>query len=154
MARVEAGAEVVQIFDTWAGSLPEAQFRAWSIAPTRKIVHALRAKFPGLPVIGFPRGSGALAVDYARATEISGIGLDTGMSPAWARDHLQPLACLQGNLDPLLLVAGGETMRTAAAHILKTLGRGPFIFNLGHGIVPQTPPDHVAELVEFVRATK
>jgi len=153
-AQVEAGAEAVQIFDTWAGSLPEAQFRAYTLAPTRKIVHALRARFPNLPVIGFPRGSGALAIDYARETEISGIGLDTGMSPAWARDNLQPLACLQGNLDPLLVVAGGEMMREAARHILRTFGGGPFIFNLGHGIVPQTPPDHVAELVELVRATK
>lgn len=153
-AQVEAGAEIVQIFDTWAGALPEAQFRAYSIAPTRKIVHALRATFPDLPVIGFPRGAGALAIDYARATEISGVGLDTGMSPRWARDHLQSLACLQGNLDPLLLVTGGATMREAAGHLLTTLGQGPFIFNLGHGIVPQTPPDHVAELVEFVRGTK
>ncbi|HUD50350.1 uroporphyrinogen decarboxylase [Parvibaculum sp.] len=153
-AQVEAGAEIVQIFDTWAGSLPEAQFRTYSIAPTKKIIHGLRAKFPGLPVIGFPRGAGALAIDYVRSTEISGVSLDTGMSPAWARDNLQTLACLQGNLDPLLLVAGGAEMREAATRILKALSHGPFIFNLGHGIVPQTPPDHVAELVEFIRAAK
>ena len=153
-AQVEAGAELVQIFDTWAGSLPETQFRAYSLGPTAKIVKALRAKFPGLPVIGFPRGSGALAIDYARDTQISGVSLDTGVSPGWAAENLQRIACVQGNLDPLLLVAGGECMRSAAKHILDTLADGPFIFNLGHGIVPQTPPEHVAELVELVRSAK
>ena len=153
-AQVEAGAEVIQIFDTWAGSLPEAQFRRFSIEPTRAIVARLQAKFPGLPVIGFPRGAGVLAADYARETEIAGVSLDTGMQLSWARDTLQPLACLQGNLDPLLLVAGGDEMRRAASHILDLLADGPFIFNLGHGIVPQTPPEHVAELVEFVRGWK
>lgn len=154
VAQVEAGAEVIQIFDTWAGSLPEAQFRRFSIEPTRAIVKALRARFPDLPVIGFPRGAGALAIDYTRETGISGVSLDTGVSVGWAREALQPLACLQGNLDPLLLVAGGDEMRRAVGNILGTLEGGPFIFNLGHGIVPQTPPDHVAELVETVRGWK
>lgn len=154
VAQVDAGAEVVQIFDTWAGSLPEAQFRRFSIAPTRAIVKALHRRFPDLPVIGFPRGAGTLAEDYARETGVAGMSLDTGVAVGWARTRLRPIACLQGNLDPLLLVAGGEEMRRAAAHILATLGDGPFVFNLGHGIVPQTPPGHVAELVDFVRGWK
>lgn len=153
-AQVEAGAEAVQIFDTWAGSLPETQFRSLSLEPTRAIVAALHARYPDLPVIGFPRGAGALACDYARETGVAGLGLDTGASLGFARETLQPLATLQGNLDPLLLVAGGAEMRRAALHVLDTLGDAPFIFNLGHGIVPQTPPDHVAELVEIVRGWK
>jgi len=153
-AQIEAGAEVIQIFDTWAGSLPETQFRRFSIAPTIAIVKALEARFPDVPVIGFPRGAGALAEDYARETGVAGVSLDTGMSASWAQTQLRTLACLQGNLDPLLLVAGGGEMRRAAEHILATLGQTPFIFNLGHGIVPQTPPEHVGELVELVRGWK
>jgi uroporphyrinogen decarboxylase len=152
-AQIEAGAEAVQIFDTWAGSLPEAQFRRFCLDPVKKIVAALAARYPSVPVIGFPRGAGALSKDYFRETKIAGLGLDTGVSPLWAKNELQPMGCVQGNLDPLLLVAGGSEMRAAAKHILETLGHGPFIFNLGHGIVPQTPPDHVAELVSIVRET-
>lgn len=154
VAQIEAGAEVVQIFDTWAGSLPETQFRRFCLEPVKTIAAALAKRFPHVPVIGFPRGAGALARDYFRETKIAGLSLDTGVSQVWARDELQPLGCVQGNLDPLLLVAGGREMNIAAKHILATLGQGPFIFNLGHGIVPQTPPDHVAELVDIVRNAK
>lgn len=150
-AQVEAGAEVLQIFDTWAGSLPELAFRRFALEPAKRIVAALKAKFPHVPVIGFPRGAGSLAKDYFRETGFDGLSIDTGVSPAWAAKELQPLGCVQGNLDPLLLVAGGAEMRRSAEHILRGLGQGPFIFNLGHGIVPQTPPEHVAELVEIVR---
>ena len=150
-AQVEAGAEVLQVFDTWAGSLPELPFRRFCLEPMRRIVSALKLRFPDVPVIGFPRGAGSLAKDYFRDTGIKGLSLDTSVSPAWAKTELQPLGCVQGNLDPLLLVAGGPEMRRGIEHILGTLGQGPFIFNLGHGIVPQTPPDHVAELVDIVR---
>ncbi|MBX3494791.1 MAG: uroporphyrinogen decarboxylase [Parvibaculum sp.] len=150
-AQVEAGAEVVQLFDTWAGSLPELSFERFALKPMLEIRVALKARFPDLPVIGFPRGAGPMTAQYFRATKLDALSLDTAMSPGWARDNLQSLGCLQGNLDPLLLVAGGPEMRRQALAILDTLGKGPFIFNLGHGIVPQTPPEHVAELVEIVR---
>ncbi|MDO8290777.1 MAG: uroporphyrinogen decarboxylase [Parvibaculum sp.] len=150
-AQVDAGVEVLQIFDTWAGSLPETQFRKFAIEPVKRIVSSLKAKYPHVPVIGFPRGAGPLVLDYIKETGIQGVSLDTGMSLTWAADEVQKLACVQGNLDPLLLVAGGGEMRNAINNILKTLEKRPFIFNLGHGIVPQTPPEHVAELVKLVR---
>lgn len=150
-AQVEAGAEVVQIFDTWAGSLPELSFERFALRPVKAIRELMQARFPGLPVIAFPRGAGAMAARYFRETGVTGLSLDTGVSPAWARDNLQQLGCLQGNLDPLLLVVGGDEMRRQARHILETLGNGPFIFNLGHGIVPQTPPEHVGALVKLVQ---
>ena len=150
-AQIGAGAEVVQIFDTWAGSLPELSFRRFAMTPMAEIRTALKQRYPAVPVIGFPRGAGPMTAAYLDATGIDGLSLDTAMSPGWARDRLQGTTCLQGNLDPLLLVAGGSEMQRQVRHILDTLGHGPFIFNLGHGIVPQTPPDHVAELVELVR---
>lgn len=153
-AQVEAGAEVIQIFDTWAGSLPPVSFVRFALQPVKKIRAALLERFPDVPVIAFPRGAGAQMVDYFKATGISAISMDTGVSPAWARDVLQPLGCVQGNLDPLLLVAGGSEMHAQVETILETLSGGPFIFNLGHGIVPQTPPEHVAELVKLVQDWK
>ena len=150
-AQVEAGAEVLQVFDTWAGSLPPLSFERFALEPMKAIRGRLKERFPDIPVIAFPRGAGAMAIRYFRETGVTGLSLDTGVSPAWARDNLQGHGCLQGNLDPLLLVAGGREMRAQAKNILDTLGSGPFIFNLGHGIVPQTPPDHVAELVSLVR---
>jgi uroporphyrinogen decarboxylase len=151
-AQVDAGAEVLQIFDTWAGSLPEASFERFALEPMKRIRAELLRRYPALPVIAFPRGAGAMAERYFRETGVTGLSLDTGASLGWARDNLQDIGCLQGNLDPLLLVAGGPEMRAQTLRILETLGRGPFIFNLGHGIVPQTPPEHVAELVDIVRS--
>ncbi len=153
-AQVEAGAEVLQLFDTWAGSLPEAYFHRFSIAPAKSIVSVLRQRFPEVPVIGFPRGAGVLAMDYFLQTGVQGLSIDTAQSLSFAREVLQPVGCVQGNLDPLLLVAGGEGMRRGVGNILSELGGHPFIFNLGHGIVPQTPPEHVAELVQLVRNFK
>ena len=153
-AQVEAGAEVLQIFDTWAGSLPELAFQRFCLEPMRMIVAKLKARHPDVPVIGFPRGAGTLAESYFRETGLAGLSLDTGVATGWARERLQPIGCVQGNLDPLLLVAGGGEMRRGIEHILASLAGGPFIFNLGHGIVPQTPPEHVAELVRIVREWK
>jgi uroporphyrinogen decarboxylase len=150
-AQVEAGAEVLQLFDTWAGSLPEAAFRRYALEPAKRIAAALKTRFPHVPTIGFPRGAGPMAKDYFRETGMSGLSIDTGMSLDWARRELQPLGCVQGNLDPLLLVAGGTEMRRGVEAVLKAFSGGPFIFNLGHGIVPQTPPEHVTELVDIVR---
>ncbi len=152
IAQIDAGAEAVQLFDTWAGVLPETEFRAWSVGPIATITDAIHRERPGVPVIGFPKGAGVLYEAFARETKVDGLGLDASVPLAWARDVLQPLCTLQGNLDPQLLVAGGPAMADAVKRILDTLGHGPFIFNLGHGIVPQTPPDHVAELIALVRA--
>jgi uroporphyrinogen decarboxylase len=151
--QVKAGADCLQIFDTWAGSLPDDEFERWVVAPTRAIRLALKERHPTVPVIGFPRGAGASAVWYAAETEVEGIGCDTAtppyiMSEAFADEDV----VVQGNLDPLLLVAGGERLDDRVDEILELMEGKRFIFNLGHGIVPQTPPDNVARLVERVRS--
>jgi uroporphyrinogen decarboxylase len=150
-AQIEAGAEALQLFDSWAGSLDHAGLLRWCYQPMKAIVDRVRMSHPDVPVIVFPRGAGAGYLDFARQPFMHGLGLDTGVPLDWAFTQLQGRLALQGNLDPQWLVVGGEGMRSAAGRILDTLGHGPFIFNLGHGIVPETPPDHVAELVELVR---
>jgi uroporphyrinogen decarboxylase len=149
--QIDAGAEVVQLFDTWAGVLPEAPFRRWCIEPTRAIVEQLRRDHPGVPVIGFPRGAGALYADYVSQTGVTAVGMDSGVPLSWAVEHLQSKAAVQGNLDNQLLVSGGDALDREVDRLLAAFRRGPYIFNLGHGIVPDTPPDHVARLVERVR---
>jgi uroporphyrinogen decarboxylase len=151
MAQIGAGAEVVQLFDSWAGVLPEAEFRRWVIEPTQRIVGALKARHPSLPLIGFPRGAGVLYETYRRETGVDAVSLDPMVPLGWARERLQAQGPVQGNLDPMLLVVGGEPMAEAVRVIRDELDRGPFVFNLGHGILPETPPEHVAELVELVR---
>jgi uroporphyrinogen decarboxylase len=150
-AQIEAGAEAIQIFDSWAGNLAEAELRRWSLEPQRRIVARLKASHPDLPVILFPRGAGVLYGEFARLPGVSALSLDNNLPLAWAAKELQPHLALQGNLDPLLLAVGGEAMRRETRRILETLGRGPLIFNLGHGIGQETPPEHVSELVEIVR---
>ena len=145
------GAECLQVFDSWAGVLSEQQFYKWSIEPMARIVERVKAVHPNVPIIGFPRGAGPLYEDYIRETKVDGVGLDHTVPLEWARDVLQPLTTVQGTLDNLLLVAGGEQMEREVARILEMLGNGPFIFNLGHGIVPQTPPEHVERLCALVR---
>jgi uroporphyrinogen decarboxylase len=153
-AQVTAGAEVVQLFDSWAGALEGEAFERWVVAPAKRIVAALKEKHPKLPIIGFPRGAGAHYLGYAKATGVDAVSIDQDMPLAFARDVLQPAVAVQGNLDPLVLVAGGQALETRVRAIAEALGRGRFVFNLGHGIVPQTPPDHVARLMELVRAIK
>ncbi|MCE2509529.1 MAG: uroporphyrinogen decarboxylase [Alphaproteobacteria bacterium] len=149
--QVEAGADVVQIFDSWAGVLSPEAFERWVVQPTRAIVGKVKEAVPGTPVIGFPRGVDVLYKDYAEASGVDGVSIDTQVSPAWAAAELQDKVCVQGNLDPEALVEGGKRMRDATAQILEALGSGPFVFNLGHGVVPQTPPEHVSELLETIR---
>ncbi|MHB1217053.1 MAG: uroporphyrinogen decarboxylase [Alphaproteobacteria bacterium] len=149
--QIEAGADVVQLFDTWAGALSPSQFDRWVIGPARRIVDGVRMRHPNVPVIGFPRGAGSLYRRYAKETGVNCVGIDTTVDPSWAAQMLQPMATVQGNLDPMALVAGGAAMRAEAERIFAALGKGPFIFNLGHGIVPQTPPAHVAELSALIR---
>jgi uroporphyrinogen decarboxylase len=149
--QVAAGADALQIFDSWAGSLPDDEFEAWVVAPTRAIVAQLEARCPGVPIIGFPRGAGPRAAAYVRRTGVDAIGCDTAM-PLGAMAQLAVDGVVaQGNLDPLLLVAGGARLERRVEQILEAMRGKPFVFNLGHGIVPETPPEHVARLVELVR---
>lgn len=151
--QITAGVNAVQIFDSWAGSLPDDEFRRWVVEPTHRIVSELHRRHPQVPVIGFPRGAGAAAAPYVRATGVTAVGCDTAMPLDFMQGDLAATgAVLQGNLDPLLLVAGGPRLRERIHAILEAMRDRPFIFNLGHGIVPATPPDHVAELVATVRS--
>jgi len=145
---------IIQIFDTWAGALPEDMFERWVIGPTRTLVERIRAERPGVPVIGFPRGAGYLYKRYVTETKVSGVSLDPSVPLDWAAAELQTKCTVQGNLDPLLLVAGGEALDAGIDRVLRVLSKGPFIFNLGHGITPPTPPDNVARLAERVKAWK
>ncbi len=149
--QIQAGAEVLQLFDSWAGALAHAEMVRWCLEPAKAIVARVRMAHPEVPFILFPRGIGAGYLDFARAKVGNGLSLDSSVPLEWAWTQLQGQVALQGNLDPQLLVAGGPMMRVAAERILQTLGRGPFVFNLGHGIVPETPPEHVAELVKLVQ---
>jgi len=150
-AQVQAGAEVLMLFDSWAGVLSPSQFRAHVIAPARRITAALKRRYPDIPVIGFPRLAGVMIRDYA-ATGVDAIGVDTGSDIGAAAATLPAGVAVQGNLDPLAVVAGGRAMAQETAAVLRAMRGRPFIFNLGHGIVPQTPPEHVAALLEQVRA--
>lgn len=152
LAQIDAGAEVIQLFDTWAGSLPESAQRRWCIEPVKEIAAKLRQAHPQIPVIAFPRGAGPLYVDYAVETGVNCMGIDTALSAKWAAENIQPVAGIQGNLDPRLLVVGGEAMKKEALSILEALKGGAHIFNLGHGITPETPPEHVEELSDLLRS--
>ena len=151
LGQVEAGAGVLQIFDSWAGSLPENEFARWCIEPMRAMVRRLKAEAPEVPVIGFPRGAGPLTEAYATKTGVDALGCDTSLPLAWIRDRLQPDIVVQGNLDPVLLLAGGPALDARVAEILAALSSGPFVFNLGHGILPETPTEHVSRLVSLVK---
>jgi uroporphyrinogen decarboxylase len=151
-AQIAAGAETVMLFDSWAGVLSPGQFRAHVVRTTRTIVGELGRRHPGVPVIGFPRLAGLLTGEYVRETGVNAVGVDTGMDLRLVRSMMQRRVALQGNLDPMALLAGGAAMQLEVARILDAARGWPFVFNLGHGIVPQTPPAHVAELVELVRA--
>ena len=150
--QVKAGADCLQIFDTWAGSLPDDEFDRWVVEPTKRIREALREKHPDVPVIGFPKGAGPAAVWYVSETGVDGIGCDTATPPYMMREAFEDEnVVVQGNLDPLLLVAGGDKLDQRVDEILELMDGRRFIFNLGHGIVPQTPPENVARLVARVR---
>jgi len=150
-AQIEAGAEVIQIFDTWAGSLADDELRRWVFAPIARIRAELKQRYPHVPVIGFAKGIGPMLAEFAPATGVEAVGLDPTVPLAFAREVVQPTAVVQGNLDPLLLVAGGAAMAARVETILSTLGPDRFVFNLGHGVVPETPPEHVAALSAQIR---
>jgi uroporphyrinogen decarboxylase len=149
-AQVEAGAEILQIFESWAGTVPDDQIEPLSIDPIRRIIERVRARAPNIPVIVFPRGAGVNYPRYARIGA-NAISLDPQASPGWARTQFPPHVALQGNLDPLALVAGGGRLTTAVTSLLAETEGTPHIFNLGHGIRPETPVEHVHELVKLIR---
>jgi len=150
-AEIAAGCEVVQLFDTWAGVLPEAGFARWVIEPTRRIVAALKGRHPDCPVIGFPRGAGVLYERYVAETGVDAVGLDTSAPAEYARTRLGPRVALQGNLDPVALLTGGAALETAVRELRRSLGGGRWIFNLGHGVLTETPPENVAALARVLR---
>jgi uroporphyrinogen decarboxylase len=150
--QIEAGVEAVQIFDTWAGVLPPGEYEAWCLEPIKAIVEGVRKRHPQARIIGFPKGIGARLQGFALATGINALGLDSAVDPDWAARELGPGLVLQGNLDPLVLIAGGAALEGAVRRILKTFENRPHIFNLGHGILPQTPIAHVELLLKLLRA--
>ncbi|MEI9930717.1 MAG: uroporphyrinogen decarboxylase family protein [Rhizomicrobium sp.] len=152
--QIEAGADAVQIFDSWASGLPDMQFDRWVVAPTKKIVANIRTVHPKAKIIGFPRASTLAGYErYASETGVDAISLDTAAPMSWAVNALGGKVALQGNLDPISLIAGGRALREGVDAIMKAKSGVPFIFNLGHGILPETPIAHVEELLRYVRGT-
>ncbi|RWC23050.1 uroporphyrinogen decarboxylase [Mesorhizobium sp.] len=149
--QIEAGADVVQIFDSWSGVLDDASFEQFCVQPVAEIVRQVRAVHPDVPIIGFPKGAGARYQTYRQKTGVTGLGIDWTV-PLEAAKDLQRSGAVQGNLDPLRLVAGGKALSDGVEAILKALGDGPLIFNLGHGITPETPIAHVEAMVKQVRS--
>jgi len=149
--QIDAGAEAVQLFDSWAGSLAPDEFERWVIAPNAAITAAIKASHPDTPVIGFPKGAGAKLSAYADETGVDAIGLDETVDPIWANAQLPPTMPVQGNLDPLMLMAGGSRLTQRATAILEAFADRPHVFNLGHGIGQFTPIEHVEALIEAVR---
>jgi uroporphyrinogen decarboxylase len=149
--QVDAGAEALQLFDSWSGSLAPSEFEKWVIAPTARLVARLRERHPHVPVIGFPKGAGGKLPAYARETGVTGVGLDETVDPFWAAQALPDGLPVQGNLDPLALIAGGEPLERAVRRILDALAGRPHIFNLGHGIQQDTPIAHVEQFLKLVK---
>ena len=149
--QIAAGAEAVQLFDSWAGSLAPAEFERWVIAPNAAIVAALKRRHPDVPVIGFPKGAGEKLPAYARETRVDAVGLDETVDPRWAAKALPVGLPVQGNVDPLLLLAGGTELEEQARRILDAFADRPHVFNLGHGIGQETPVEHVEQLLAVVR---
>ncbi|MPT48706.1 MAG: uroporphyrinogen decarboxylase [Sphingobium sp.] len=148
IGQIDAGVDAVQLFDSWAGTLSPTQFERWVIAPNREIVNRLKAARPDVPIIGFPKGAGSKLVNYARETGVDAVGLDETIDPVWANDHLPAGIPVQGNLDPLALIAGEQILDEAIDRILAAFPDRPHIFNLGHGIVQDTPITHVEQMLK------
>jgi len=150
--QIEAGVDAVQLFDSWSGSLAPSEFERWVIAPTVELVKRLKARHPNVPIIGFPKGAGAKLPAYARETGVDVVGLDETGDPVWANANLPENLPVQGNLDPLALITGGETLDRAIDAIRRAFPTRPHVFNLGHGILLDTPIAHVEQLLARVRA--
>jgi uroporphyrinogen decarboxylase len=151
LKQLAAGADVLQIFDTWAGVLPPREFQRWSVEPTRRIVEGVRAKVPAAKIIGFPRGAGALLPGYVETTGVDAVSIDWAAEPTFIRERVQSRVAVQGNLDPLALIAGGAALDRAIDDVLVNYAQGRLIFNLGHGIQPETPIVHVEQMIRRVR---
>ena len=154
IGQIEAGAEALQLFDSWSGSLAPAEFERWVTAPTARLVAAIKARHPEVPIIGFPKGAGGKLAAYARETGVDAVGLDETVDPAWADRELPKGLPVQGNLDPLVLIAGGSSLAEAVTRILDALRNRPHIFNLGHGIQQTTPIAHVEQLMAAVKGAR
>jgi uroporphyrinogen decarboxylase len=154
LGQLKAGADVLQIFDTWAGVLPASEFWRWSIEPARRIVEGVRREAPDAKIIGFPRGAGALLPSYVETTGVDAVSIDWAAEPSLVRERVQSRVAVQGNLDPLVLIAGGAALDRAVDEVLANYGKGRLIFNLGHGIQPETPIAHVEQMLRRVRAYK
>jgi uroporphyrinogen decarboxylase len=152
--QLRAGAQAVQIFDSWSGVLPVAEFERWCLAPVKAIVSKVRAEIPDAPIIAFPRGAGTYIADFSPFDGLAAIGLDTAVNPAWANATIPKTIALQGNLDPLALLAGGDGLDEGIDRILSAMAGRPHVFNLGHGILQQTPIAHVERLVKRVRGAQ
>jgi uroporphyrinogen decarboxylase len=152
LRQLKAGVDAVQIFDTWAGVLPAEEFRRWCIGPTQRIIAEVRRQVPDAKVIAFPRGAGTALLRYVQHVPVDAIGLDWTVDPIFVRDHIHPRVPVQGNLDPLVLLTGGAALDRMVDMILETFSERPFIFNLGHGVLPQTPIAHVERMLARVRA--
>lgn len=152
LGQIRAGVEAVQIFDTWAGVLPDAQFRAWSVEPIGRIVAGVKAVAPDIPVIVFPKGAGTRLAATVAGTGADAVGLDWTADAAFVTREIQPQVAVQGNVDPIALLAGGKALDAAVDATLEAYGRGRLVFNLGHGILPPTPIAHVEQMVARVRA--
>jgi uroporphyrinogen decarboxylase len=150
--QVQAGAEVVKIFDSWAGSLKGEAFDRYALEPAKRITAELKRRHPGLPVIAFPREAGEKYIGFAKAVGADGLAIDTSVDPAWAAEHLQPDSCVQGNLDPKHMITGGQALVDETRRIVDALKGGPHIFNLGHGITPEADPENVHLLLETIRS--
>ncbi|WP_444667297.1 uroporphyrinogen decarboxylase [Cereibacter changlensis] len=149
--QVEAGVEVVKIFDSWAGSLKGQDFDDFAVEPARRIIAELKARHPGLPIIAFPREAGDGYIGFAEKTGADCVAIDNSVTPEWAAEHVQSTGCVQGNLDPSYMVTGGEELVKATRRVVDAFSGGPHIFNLGHGITPEADPDNVARMIEAVR---
>jgi len=154
VGQLKAGADCLQIFDTWAGVLPPREFARWSIEPTRRIVAGVRQQVPGARIIGFPRGAGGMLPAYIEQTGVDAVSIDWATEPSMIRERVQSRVAVQGNLDPLALITGGAALDRAVDDVLESFGKGRMIFNLGHGILPETPISHVEQMVARVRAYK
>jgi len=154
LGQLAAGADVLQIFDTWAGVLPPREFQRWSVEPTKRIVEGVRRQAPDAKIIGFPRGAGASLPAYVAATGVNAVSIDWATEPSLIREKVQSLVAVQGNLDPLALIAGGDALDRSIDDVLADYAQGRLIFNLGHGIQPETPIAHVEQMVKRVRAYK
>ena len=154
VGQLDAGAEALQLFDTWAGALPPQEFARWSVAPAQQIVAGVRAKKPGAKIIGFPRGAGGNLPAYVAATGVDAVSIDWAAEPSLVRERVQNKVAVQGNLDPLALLAGGDALDRGVDEVLSNFAGGRLIFNLGHGIVPETPIANVERMIARVRAFK